>query len=102
MHELRLQEQLCESRLGLVRAAVFQAHLRIAGQIELPGPDTVVDKCDQTHFRVLVRCNADGQTGLDIGVSAVELGPVGVEGNIVLIGRPGQGLVARSTKAHRR
>ena len=90
--KLRLQEQLCESRRGLVRAAVVEAHLRIAGQIELAGPGTVVDKGDQAHFRVLVRCNADGQTGLDIVVSAAELGPVGVEGDHVFIDDSAQGL----------
>ena len=36
--ELRLQEQLREGRVGLVGAAVVQAHLGVAGQVELAGP----------------------------------------------------------------
>ena len=40
--ELRLQEQLREGRVGLVGAAVVQAHLGVAGQVELAGPIPVV------------------------------------------------------------
>ena len=45
--EFRLQEQLREGRVGLVGAAVIQAHLGVAGQVELAGPVAVVDERDQ-------------------------------------------------------
>jgi hypothetical protein len=45
--ELRLQEQLREGRVDLVGAAVVQAHLGVAGQVELAGPIPVVDERDQ-------------------------------------------------------
>jgi hypothetical protein len=92
--ELRLQEQLREGRVGLVGAAVVQAHLGVAGQVELAGPIPVVDERDQANFRVVVRRDADGQAGLDRAVAAAEIGPVGVEREIVFVSGAAERLVA--------
>ena len=74
---------------ALIRAAGIQAHLGVAGQVELAGPAAVIDERDQAHFRVVVRRHADGPTGLNVAVPAAELGPVGVEGDLVFIALPG-------------
>ena len=88
------RNSLREGRVGLVGAAVVQAHLGVAGQVELAGPVPVVDERDQADFRVVVRRDADGQAGLDLAVAAAELGPVGGERELVFVGGPAERLVA--------
>ena len=92
--EFRLQEQLGEGRVGLVGAAVIQADLRVAGQVDLAGPAAVVDERHHADFGVGVRRHADGPAGLDVAVPAAELGPVGMELVLVFLAGPAQRLVA--------
>src|SRR5262249_4447267 len=55
------------------------------GQVQLAGPATVIDERDQAHFRVMVPRDTDGPRRLNVAVPAAELGPVGVEGDLVFI-----------------
>src|SRR5262249_56563309 len=92
--ELGCEEQLRKGRVALIRAAMIQADLGVAGQLQLAGPAAVIDERDQAHFRVVVPRDADGPRGLNVAVPAAEFGPVGVEADLVFIYRLGKRLMA--------
>ena len=59
-----LEEQLGERRVGLVRAAVVEAHLGVTGDVEVARPLAVVDDRNHPDFRVVVRRSANRQARL--------------------------------------
>ena len=86
------RNSFAKAGVALIRAAVIQADFGVAGQLKLAGPAIVIDERDQTHFRVVVPRDADGPRRLNVAVPAAELGPVGVEGDLVFIPSSGHRL----------
>ena len=65
--------------MGLIGAAVIQADLRKARQLDFAGPAAVIDERHRAHLGIGVGRHTNGPAGLDVAVPATELGPVGLE-----------------------
>src|SRR5262249_30144526 len=93
-HELRLEEQLGEGGVGLVGAAVVQAHLGVTGQVKVAGAPTVVGEREQPYLGVVAGSDADRPARFHVPAPAAKLRPVGVERERVLVGGPADRLVS--------
>jgi hypothetical protein len=91
---LRLQEQLGERRVSLVRAARIETYFGVTGEVKLARPAAVVDDRDYPDFRVVVRRDANGQARLKVAIPAEEVGPPRAEDGLIVFCRTAQRLMA--------
>ena len=77
--EFRLQKELCESRVGLIRLTVIQTHLRIARQFKFAGAIAVIDQRHRAYLGICIRHDTNSTAGLDIAIPSTKLGAIGVK-----------------------
>jgi hypothetical protein len=77
--EFRLQKELCESRVSLVRLTVVQTHLRIARQFKFAGAVGVIDQSYRADFGICIRHDTNNTPGLDIAIPSTKFGAIGVK-----------------------
>jgi hypothetical protein len=77
--EFRLQEQLCESRVGLIGLMVIQTQLRIARQFEFAVAKPVIDQRHRSYLCICIRHDTNGAARLDVAIPSTKFGAVGVE-----------------------
>src|SRR5437588_2826031 len=92
--ELRFQKELRECRVSLVSTAVIQAYLCIAGQFQLAGPATVIDKRHHAHLGIDVRHDANGPPRFDVAVEMSEFSLVSVKRVFAFIAGLAQRLIS--------
>src|SRR5512132_1805328 len=77
--EFRLEKELCESRVGLIRPTVIQTHLRIARQFKFAGATAVIDQRHRAYLGICIRHDTNNTAGLDIAIPSTKLGAIGVK-----------------------
>ncbi|KAG0505863.1 MAG: hypothetical protein Udaeo_07700 [Candidatus Udaeobacter sp.] len=66
--EFRLQKELCESRVSLIRLTVIQTHLRIARQFKFAGAAAVIDQRHRAYLGICIRHCTNNTVGLDFAI----------------------------------
>ena len=77
--EFRLEKELCERRVSLIRLTVIQTHLGIARQFKFAGAIAVIDQRHRAYLGICIRHNTNNTVGLHIAIPSTKLGVIGVK-----------------------
>jgi hypothetical protein len=97
--EFRLQEELCESRVGLIGPTVIQAHLRIAHKLDFAAAKAVIDERHRAYLGICIRHDTHSIASLDVAITSTELRAVGVKLGFRFISDPAQRLTSNRPHA---